>query len=330
MPPSYVHNEDLFFFNQHDNHRKIVPRAKKQFDEQTLANLTKKLSSKFQVSDAEQQLGFTRSLADRLNDLYTVNSGGSNHGSASSSAAGSRSSPVPPPQAFTDTRLQAIRFLTEDMIKELEETLQNFADTEEQPVLPGPIIYELHNDWADLTDGVDYKSFPVWQTRAGRDSMLKKSSLHSTGKTISRLTNATDALSVKKNDKDKENNAAVRANTTKNGKLSVISENRTKNVVSITKNLPESHKENSNRISSMNRKQSVAPNKTTQLEMISSRIGGANSASSSGCLLNYQLSNNQFKDRGWTVVAPNRDERMEDVERKILYFLNTANRDMFV
>ena len=330
MPLSSVRNDDdLFFFSQHDRHKKVAPRAKKQFDEQTLANLTKRLSSKFQVSDAEQQLGFKRSLADRLNDLYTVNSGGSNHESAASSVMGSRSSPPPPPQAFTDTRLQAIRFLTEDMVKELEETLQQFAETESQPVLPGSIIYELHNDWADLTDGVGYRNFPVWQTRASRDAMLKKSSMNSVGKTVSRLTTATDALSVKKGDANKEGNANAAKAIAKNGKLSVISEARTKNVVSISKNLPETNKEISNRMSS-NRKTSVAPTKATQLEMIASRVMGNNSATNpgSGTVVNYQLSNNQFKDKGWTVVAPSKEEKMNDVERRILYILETALRNM--
>ena len=79
------------------------------------------------------------------------------------------------PNSFTDTRLQAIKYLTEDMIKELETELLYYVETEQQPVLPGPIIYDWHSDWTDLTEKVVPKSFPLWQTKHGRDSHLKKS-----------------------------------------------------------------------------------------------------------------------------------------------------------
>lgn len=320
--------QDLFFFSQTDL-RKKTHRTKKQLDEQTLNNIAKKIQSKFQISEEEQLQGLKRSLTDRLADLYKVNSGNASQsgglGSATSSASGSRNSALAPtpPQAFTDTRLQAIRFLTEDLIRELEETLFTYFDTQTQPVLPGAIIYELHNDWADLTDGVTYRNFPVWQTRAARDALLKRTpNVGTLGKNVSRISHVTDASRQTKDDHEKVKKQ------TRATKLSAISETRSKNVVSIN-NVTEQIVMKTTRTMSTTRKASAAPQKA-QLEMIASRLANNNSLTGSavGCLVNYQLSNNQFKDKGWTVVVQDTKEDSSDVERRIFFFLNTSMRSM--
>lgn len=334
MPPSSYRNEDLFFFSQSEP-RKKLQRTKKQLDEQTLTNLAKRITSKFQISEEEHQQGIKRSLTDRLADLYKINSATvantSSNGSATSSASSRNSIAVSPPQAFTDTRLQAIRFLTEDMIRELEDTLLSYVEMQAQPILPGAIIYELHNDWSDLTDGVSYRNFPIWQTKAAKDYLLKRSSVNTTGKNVSRISHTTEISTKNESDKNKSNNTGIKAIIKPNiTKLSAISETRSKNLVSIN-NVPEQMVLKTNRTNSTTRKGSAM--QKAQIEMVTSRLTQNNSRISSasvGCSVNYQLSNNQFKDKGWTVVDSSKEDQMEDIERRILFFLNTATRNMFV
>ncbi len=319
-------SDDLFFFNQLDP-RKKQPRQKKQLDEQTLNNLSKRISSKFQVSDAEQQFGFKRSLTDRLADLYTTNSGpGTNsNGSPNSSASGSRTSTASySPQAFTDTRLQAIRFLTEDMIKELEECLMQYIEEQIQPILPGPIIYELHNDWADLTDGVEYRNFPIWQTRAAIDSTNKRSSMTVHKNNMSRISHGSVVSSNKDEIKIKKSNAR---------QLSIISEVKSKIINTEQSNSNNNNNNNNNsknaRSNSVSRKNSI-PTAIVQAKIIANRMVENLSYSSGGigCSVNYQLSNNHFKDKGWTVMAPTREDQLIDIERKIIHYLKTTVQNM--
>lgn len=317
-------SDDLFFFSQLDP-RKKQPRQKKQLDEQTLNNLSKRINSKFQVSDAEQQFGFKRSLTDRLADLYTTNSGPgtTSNGSANSSASGSRSSTISySPQAFTDTRLQAIRFLTEDMIKELEECLMQYIEEQQQPILPGPIIYELHNDWADLTDGVEYRNFPIWQTRAAIDSINKRSSMTVNKNNMSRISHASVVSTNKDEIKIKKSNAR---------QLSIISEVKSKivNTEQLNSNNNNNNTSKNARSNSISRKNSN-PGTIVQAKIIANRMVENLSYSTGGigCSVNYQLSNNHFKDKGWTVMAPTREDQLIDIERKIIHYLKTTVQNM--
>ena len=80
-------------------------------------------------------------------------------------SSGTRSSGVGNAYAFTDTRLNALRQITEGLIAELEEYLSRFLVANMKPILSGNIIFELHADWSDLTENVTYEEFPQWRTK---------------------------------------------------------------------------------------------------------------------------------------------------------------------
>ena len=161
-----------YFYNQSQIIPNKTKREKKKLDDKALNTLNKKMSSKFQTDIYDPDgLNTGKSLAARLAELTSTNSFSMNS-TRDSANTGSQGGG---PNSFTDTRLQAIKYLTEDMIKELEIELLYYIETEQQPVLPGPIIYDWHSDWTDLTEKVIKSTFPIWQTKHGRDAHLKKS-----------------------------------------------------------------------------------------------------------------------------------------------------------
>ena len=163
-------SDTAYFYDQTQLLPTKAKRERKKLDEKALNTLNKKMSNKFQTNIFDPDgVNATKSLAARLAELHSTNSFSMNSTRDSGNTANTSG-----PNSFTDTRLQAIKFLTEDMIKELEAELLYYAETEQQPVLPGPIIYDWHSDWSDLTEKVNTKEFPVWQTKSGRDSHLKK------------------------------------------------------------------------------------------------------------------------------------------------------------
>ena len=160
-----------YFYDQTQIQPTKAKRERKKLDDKAMNTLNKKMSNKFQtdIFDPDGH-NAAKSLAARLSELQSTNSFSMNSTRDSANTASQTG-----PNLFTDTRLQAIKFLTEDMIKELESELLYYVETEQQPVLPGPLIYDWHADWSDLTDKVvPIKEFPQWQTKSARDAHLKK------------------------------------------------------------------------------------------------------------------------------------------------------------
>ena len=89
-------------------------------------------------------------------------------------SSGKLSSIVSNPYTFTDTRLNALRHITDTLISDLQEYLDRFVIANMKPILAGSIIFELHADWSDLTDSVSYEDFPQWRTKHGRDAQSKQ------------------------------------------------------------------------------------------------------------------------------------------------------------
>ena len=94
----------IYFFDQ-TSKRKTTKRARKVTNENSLNILNKKLNSKFQTAgdllSDENELNPDKPIADRLAELSSLNliSGGKVNSAKQN------------PNAFTDTRLQAIKYL---------------------------------------------------------------------------------------------------------------------------------------------------------------------------------------------------------------------------
>ena len=84
-------------------------------------------------------------------------------------SSGKLSSIASNPYTFTDSRLNALKHITDTLINDLQEYLNRFLFANMKPILAGSIIFELHADWSDLTELVSYDEFPVWRTKHGRD-----------------------------------------------------------------------------------------------------------------------------------------------------------------
>ncbi len=61
---------------------------------------------------------------------------------------------------------------------------------------------------------------------------------------------------------------------------------------------------------------------------MSSRLTQNTSNNQSGCLVNYQLSNFNFREKGWTVFNSNEEDRLIDNQRKALLCLKTSSSNM--
>ena len=173
-----------YFFSQAatDRARLAKKRARKVFNQQeTLININKKLSSKYQFDNDQLFItsmggvvarppGAEKSIGERLfqlharqsvisvtapsalnmhyHQMHPPHSNSQQHNNILSMMSSSSSRPID----FADTRLQAIKYLTEDMIKQLDDMLVAFDKLPEKPILPAKVIYEWHSDWYDLID----------------------------------------------------------------------------------------------------------------------------------------------------------------------------------
>lgn len=324
-------SETIYFYNQKDPIPKAAKRPKKVLDEQSKNILNKKLNSKYN-SDLFENENTTgpKSLATRLAELTMTTSVTSMRSSIINDASRSGVGPSHShgPSAFTDTRLHAIKFLTEDMIKELESELSFYTETQIQPTLPGTLIYDWHADWSDLTDKLVPKKNPQWQTKVARDLLIKKyeskdeesrkerrSSTQrrksSQGKAIRQASKLSSIVESSKDAKETSSTAPATATST-------AGQNRRS---SITQKPGTSV---SRRMSI--RKDSMSPmNTKNRLDI--SRITH-NVSSTSGCLVSYQLSSRAFREKGWTVLKINIEDEIIDNERKILAALSNCLRNM--
>ena len=170
-------SETLFFFEQPDPNKATYKRHKKYVDDASLNSLGNKTSKQFPNVPMNDPT-HPKTLAMRVTELTSMNSSRNlldhtsekvvpeNNSSLSTSSTSS---------TYTDQRLQAVKFLTEDFLKELEDILAQFAESDMVPNLPGPVIFDLHSDWTDLTNNCSSnKQFPVWQTKKGKEDLAKK------------------------------------------------------------------------------------------------------------------------------------------------------------
>jgi hypothetical protein len=302
----------IYFFDQ-TSKRKTTKRARKVTNENSLNILNKKLNSKFQTAgdllSDENELNPDKPIADRLAELSSLNliSGGKVNSAKQN------------PNAFTDTRLQAIKYLTDDMIEQLQEMLILYHEHNKVPQLHASIVYDLHSDWSDLTDKCRY-TFPKWQTRYGRDLTYKRSSesVYKQSTTSSRNDNDESALS----NREKENNSVLRkSNNSKlqrqGSKLNIITENKLSDTAQeLSTTTPVQQKQNVRQVSVA----TYRGNNTSRL------IHHANS--SSGYSLSYQFSSNLFREKGWTVTTISVEEELINNDRKIVTCIKNSLRNM--
>jgi len=303
----------IYFFDQ-TNKRKTNKRAKKVTNENSLNILNKKLNSKFQTAgdllSDENELNADKPIADRLAELTSLNliSGGKNSAKQN-------------PNAFTDTRLQAIKYLTDDMIEQLQEMLALYHENNKVPHLHASVVYDLHSDWSDLTDKCRYV-FPQWQTRSGRDSVHKRSSesMYKQSTTSSRNENNESALS----NREKENSSVLRkSNNSKlqrqGSKLNIITESQHNDTTNEqTTTTPVQQKQTVRRVS-MAAYRPRPENNTSRL---------THHANTSGYSLSYQFSSNLFREKGWTVTTITVEEELINNDRKIVTCIKNSLRNM--
>jgi hypothetical protein len=352
-------NETNYFFNQSDHVNKSFKRPKKQLNPQVL---NKKLNNKFQTDDLlndDTEVVETRTIASRLATLHPRQSVASMRESSaqiSNSNQSRVSGPPNNPNAFTDTRLQAIRFLTDETIKQLEEYLHTFVRAEIVPILPGKIIYDWHADWSDLTEKSTYNDFPVWQTKNGLlrlGSSQRRSQMSNEDPNLNQTTNPSNSNSNKRLGKrnsikpDDPNIEAFTEQTLRKANQLKLTKSPTAKLSSIN--------EAKNDVALRNKHVSINSNKngTSPIGFSNANNGGPlttyattgtvfkgsrndshsrltfNASSLSGCLVNYQLSQPVYKEKGWTVVTISVDDRNAENQKKILNCLRNSLKNMY-
>lgn len=182
----------VFFFNQAEFPNSSKKRPKKILDERTLLSLSPKKLSNMPNATSKLSHDFlldpSASLADRLVDLLKTTASVASLSGARTKAASADGTW----SFYTDSRLQALKYLTDEMIKELDEMIVHLttkpsneeevdeenllAPAHHQPVqvnLPAQVICDWHADWSDLTEKCDLSKFPMWQTHNGKDAGIK-------------------------------------------------------------------------------------------------------------------------------------------------------------
>ncbi len=344
---------DLFFYCQKETstHRK---RVKKVLDEATLSNLFKKFNNKFPTSINADNIEPERTLSDRLGDLITtsksrISSTSSNRRSSVTTEKRKQSTKDEPPQnpnAFTDTRLQGLRFLTDDSIKELERFLIDCVKYDLTPILPADIVHSWHLNWADLTMKVSYKNFPIWRTKTAYEAMVKQKKTEKNGSVLGDSERRSSLTSSRKSKNSKPGHISTLS------RLTSISERKTATQTNNNKNNNNNNDSSSSSVNleaSINRRQGSASQKSlthisespiaplnirekTRNEMDSRLTQTTNIqlGSNLGCLVNYQLSNFKFREKGWTVISPSLEDSLKDNQKKAVKSLKDSLKSMSV
>lgn len=346
---------DLFFYYQKET-SKQRKRVKRVLDEATLSNLFKKFDKNFPTSLDVGYIEPERTLSDRLGDLITTSKS-----RTSSTLSNRRTSvttdklkqpakdePAQDLNAYTDTRLQGLRFLTDDSIKELDKTLLNHVKFGLTPLLPAYIIHTWHSNWADLTIKVSYKNFPIWRTKTGYDAMVKQKKSERIGSVLGDSERRSSSINVSRKSKH-----------SKPGHISTLS--RLTSISELKTDKPKSHNSNYNNNnysasilnSSINldgpidRRQGSASQKSlthiSESPLTSSNIREkvrnemssrltqttfTQLGSGPGYLVNYQLSNFQYREKGWTVIAPSLEDSLKDDQKKTIAALKASLKSM--
>lgn len=303
----------LYFYNQPEKLKRPVRRAKKNLNDN---GLNKKTGGKYANDFLGHEEGSqSQSLAARLAEMTSTNSVTSMQSSTNQSRANHAGT------VFTDTRLQALKFLTEDMIRELEETLFKFAESDSKPNLPGQIIYDWHSDWTDLTEKCTYKNFPLWQTKSGRESSQKKLK---DKQNLSRLDD--NGSQHGGNDSSMEiHRKDSRSSSLSRKSIHVKILQQSSKLTSISENKGSGNRLMASRVSLIKNTSPLGTQKS-RLEIASRQVH--NTSTSTGCMVNYQLSSRLYKEKGWTVLNVDVEDQLVDNERHILSCLRSSLRSM--
>ncbi|RNA29347.1 hypothetical protein BpHYR1_032044 [Brachionus plicatilis] len=307
---AHMNTSMVFFYSQPEVLRNAGKRAKKILSDNQIKNLSKKIGDKY-TSDLLNPDDSNLSLAARLAEF-------ANQSVTSMSSSTNMSRVNHRGTIYTDTRLQALKFLTEEMLKELEEILKFYSQNELSVNLPGQVIYDLHSDWSDLTDGCQYSSFPMWQTKNGRESTTKR--VDKSDKKDKSEDSAAQMASESGSDARKESHSANsqrKVNNSKivrqNSKLAAISEKG-------------SDSTNLQNALAVRRSSSTAKNQSPTFKSrveIGSRLAH-NTSVSTGYTVKFELSNKVNRDKGWTVLKIDREEELIDNSRRIMACLKNS------
>jgi hypothetical protein len=347
-PNKSPQSETIYFFDQPDPNKSTKKRQKKFVDDQFLNKMNKKASNPFSNVTIGDPSGQPMSLASRVAELAAATAAktamdatpemGSDNPSVMSTAASVSS--------YTDTRLQAVKYLTEDFLKELEDILLMYAESDAVPNLPGPVIFDLHSDWTDLTDKCDkYKKFPEWQTRKGKEALRKPEKADKKNAPGSAL----DEHGGEKKEAQPGKNTSRRSSTSTKSKKDASGGGNPKLVRRSSKlgsinedNFKSPSQLGAHKISPATGMASLphgAPHTAVQPptlllkskpESVSSRVmNQANQAAAvAGCLLSYQLSSRLYRDKGWTVVHVDGEAELVDNGKRILAYLKNSIMSM--
>lgn len=307
-----MNSSKVFFYNQPEVLRNTGKRAKKILSDNQVKNLNKKIGDKYTsdlLNHGDSNLSLAARLAEFANQSVASNS--------STSRLNNRGN------IYTDTRLQALKILTEEMLKELEEKLKFYSQNEIVANLPGQVIYDLHSDWSDLTEGCQYNDYPLWQTKNGRESVSKKSDKSEKKEKSDDLNGQIN--SEIRSDSRKESNSALsqrKPNNSKiirqNSKLTAISEK-------------SSDSRNSQNQLAIRRSSSTAKNQSPALFKSRVEIGSRlahNTSISTGYTVKFELSNKVNRDKGWTVLKIDHEEELIDNNRRITACLKNSLANM--
>lgn len=173
----------IYFYEQRGYVRHIK-RFKKQADQlpsslRNLINPKGKKGGKFGEFDNVTTQSLTARLAElalhseeSFDTLPPSTAGTRRHGARDTSTGASGRSTIRP-YTFTDMKLHALKQLTEGLLYELQEYLNRFEDAQMRPILNGPVIYDLHSDWSDLTENCTY-NYPQWRTKVAHDLTVRR------------------------------------------------------------------------------------------------------------------------------------------------------------
>lgn len=266
------------------------------------------------------------------------------------------------PYSYMDTKLAAMKQITENLLFELQEYLTRFDEANMRPILSGTIIYELHADWSDLTISCTYENFPMWRTKQARDLALRlqRSELRRNrdqdDETCS-LSSVNSRRSSRLNSGSSVGNTSyqqleLQSSTRKNTKhplvgsrLDPISEEKHANKKST---LSEYEPSIAGSIKSENMRGSIHFSmdaaKSSRLQManknkLTAKLTGSNSQFDttrqtfnssiiSGSQVSFQLSSKACEEKGWTILTDRVDMQPIDFERRVFRALNKSIKEV--
>lgn len=328
--------EEIVYFFQPDHSAVMsgwsMRRARKILDEQTKLSLTnnskKNLGSIAKLT--QEIIDPNSSITDRLKIVLNTVSRSSVSALTTSRNQIEWQPATANNQTYTDTRLQAVKYLTEDMIRELDEAILAASDL--QVTLPGQVIYDWHADWSDLTEKAEYSHFPMWQTKNGKDgdarTTIAKDEVIKSSKYINKKKSKNQKIKrtitmeqVDEDDIELKTHQQELLTKTGRRRLQSIASSKADSILLIDR------RQSLYRVNSILGTTRSIKNTTSPQPPPFSRTTMV-SQNSSGFSMNYQLSSKVFREKGWTVLKIDRNEIDYYNEKKILALLTNSLRSM--